>query len=173
MTGSPPESIESLIARSSFGDPEALRARAATPAETAQAIYQRVRAAPCCDLHGRHCEPPGDLCCGACTEAAHGMGDASRGHHAADGSPCSSPELSEPLTGTEYVACRFVSGSPPETIAEKMAGWHRREDLTATARPSWLPGGTVGHLLSARVAKTGRLEQREDGATAEVWELRW
>lgn len=25
----------------------------------------------CCDLHGRHCEPPGDLCCGDCTEGQH------------------------------------------------------------------------------------------------------
>lgn len=26
---------------------------------------------PCCDLHNEHCEPPSELCCGACTEAAH------------------------------------------------------------------------------------------------------
>jgi hypothetical protein len=26
---------------------------------------------PCCDLHNVHCEPPGDLCCGRCTEARH------------------------------------------------------------------------------------------------------
>jgi len=25
----------------------------------------------CCDLHGQHCEPPGDLCCYACTEVNH------------------------------------------------------------------------------------------------------
>jgi hypothetical protein len=25
----------------------------------------------CCDLHNRHCEPPGDLCCGSCTEINH------------------------------------------------------------------------------------------------------
>jgi hypothetical protein len=25
----------------------------------------------CCDLHGWHCEPPGDLCCAGCTEASH------------------------------------------------------------------------------------------------------
>jgi hypothetical protein len=25
----------------------------------------------CCDLHNIHCEPPGDLCCGDCTEGAH------------------------------------------------------------------------------------------------------
>jgi hypothetical protein len=28
-------------------------------------------ARPCCDSHNRHCEPPGDLCCARCTEAAH------------------------------------------------------------------------------------------------------
>lgn len=26
---------------------------------------------PCCDLHGRNCEPPSELCCGACTERNH------------------------------------------------------------------------------------------------------
>jgi len=25
----------------------------------------------CCDLHNAHCEPPSDLCCRRCTEAAH------------------------------------------------------------------------------------------------------
>lgn len=25
----------------------------------------------CCDLHGRHCEPPSELCCVDCTEVAH------------------------------------------------------------------------------------------------------
>jgi hypothetical protein len=25
----------------------------------------------CCDSHGRHCEPPADLCCQGCTEARH------------------------------------------------------------------------------------------------------
>ncbi|WP_158566416.1 SAV_6107 family HEPN domain-containing protein [Micromonospora craterilacus] len=25
----------------------------------------------CCDMHNGHCEPPADLCCRACTEAAH------------------------------------------------------------------------------------------------------
>lgn len=26
---------------------------------------------PCCDLHNQCCEPPSELCCGSCTEAAH------------------------------------------------------------------------------------------------------
>jgi hypothetical protein len=25
----------------------------------------------CCDMHNQHCEPPADLCCRDCTEAAH------------------------------------------------------------------------------------------------------
>lgn len=57
-------------------------------------LYDRVFATPdtlagllktasCCDSHNQHCEPPGDLCCGQCTEAAHDMfpirhGDGSR-----------------------------------------------------------------------------------------------
>lgn len=36
---------------------------------------RRARAATsdsaCCDLHNQHCEPPGELCCRSCTEAAH------------------------------------------------------------------------------------------------------
>lgn len=42
--------------------------------------------AVCCDLHGRNCEPPSELCCERCTEAAHPL-------HA-DGSTCSNPDLS-------------------------------------------------------------------------------
>lgn len=38
----------------------------------------------CCDMHNQHCEPPGDLCCHACTEAAH---DTFPIRHA-DGSRC-------------------------------------------------------------------------------------
>ncbi len=30
-----------------------------------------VAAGWCCDSHGRHCEPPGDLCCAWCTEVDH------------------------------------------------------------------------------------------------------
>lgn len=48
----------------------------------------------CCDMHGRNCEPPGELCCHHCPEAAHQMGDAIRGFHLTDGSACSNPDLS-------------------------------------------------------------------------------
>jgi hypothetical protein len=38
----------------------------------------------CCDSHNEHCEPPADLCCDRCSEAAH---DTFPVRHA-DGSPC-------------------------------------------------------------------------------------
>lgn len=50
------------------------------------AHYARCLTVACCDLHGRNCEPPSELCCGSCTEAAH------PGHQ--DGSACSNPDLS-------------------------------------------------------------------------------
>jgi len=40
----------------------------------------------CCDLHGRNCEPPSEICCDQCTEMAHPM-------HG-DGTQCSNPDLS-------------------------------------------------------------------------------
>ncbi len=66
---------------------------------------------PCCDLHGRCCEPPADLCCEHCTEAAHGLQWWRPGYQAwwwrpgqhADGSPCvldGQPALPQP--GTDH-----------------------------------------------------------------------
>lgn len=82
-----------------------------------------------------------------------------------------------PLGETEYVACRFVSGHPPAWIVEKLAGWHRRADLTTRADEDGEfrrgGGGYVGDVLSAAVIKTGRTERREDGTVGEVWELYW
>lgn len=43
----------------------------------------------CCEFHNRNCEPPSELCCERCTEAAHGF----LGRHA-DGSHCIAPDLS-------------------------------------------------------------------------------
>lgn len=40
----------------------------------------------CCDLHGRDCEPPSELCCHRCTEASH--------PDHTDGSICSAPDVS-------------------------------------------------------------------------------
>lgn len=62
----------------------------------------------CCDLHGRNCEPPSELCCEGCTEAAHRMGDAARGVHMEDGSTCSNPNLSPNM-----VTCFSCGGSDP------------------------------------------------------------
>ena len=58
--------------------------------------------ATCCDIHGRNCEPPSELCCDRCTEAAH---DTFPIRHA-DGSTCSAPDLSDnaPATGEETTA---------------------------------------------------------------------
>lgn len=50
-------------------------------------IRQDTAPAPCCELHNQHCEPPGDLCCRWCTEAAH---DTVPARHA-DSSPCVLP----------------------------------------------------------------------------------
>jgi hypothetical protein len=47
--------------------------------------------APCCDIHGRNCEPPSELCCRFCTEAAH--------PEHLDSSTCSAPDLSRRPTG--------------------------------------------------------------------------
>jgi hypothetical protein len=52
----------------------------------------------CCDLHGRNCEPAGDLCCEDCTEARHGgwadaKGVPRFGHPR--GEACSNPDLSD------------------------------------------------------------------------------
>ncbi len=44
----------------------------------------------CCDLHGHNCEPPSELCCWECTEAAH---DSFPIRHN-DGTPC---VLDQPL----------------------------------------------------------------------------
>lgn len=41
---------------------------------------------PCCDLHGRNCEPE-ELCCASCTEADHFSGHKLLG-------PCSAPNIS-------------------------------------------------------------------------------
>lgn len=41
---------------------------------------------PCCDMHGRNCEPPSELCCRWCTEVTH------PDHR--DGTTCAVPDLS-------------------------------------------------------------------------------
>lgn len=87
----------------------------ATP--SAAALVAAVDALPqpagatCCDLHGRNCEPPSELCCRHCTEASH--------PEHADGSACSAPDLSRatpwcPQCGPGYrhgdEGCRHGAG---------------------------------------------------------------
>lgn len=55
----------------------------------------RQPAAPCCDMHNVHCEPPSDLCCRRCTEAGH---DTFPIRHA-DGAPCVLPGQPGPPVG--------------------------------------------------------------------------
>jgi hypothetical protein len=50
----------------------------------------------CCDLHGRNCEPPSELCCQLCTEASHPE------HR--DGTTCSAPDLSRSQLAAEEPA---------------------------------------------------------------------
>lgn len=55
-------------------------------------------ASRCCDLHGRHCEATGDLCCESCTEARHLAWVDERGaqrHGHPHGEKCSNPDLSD------------------------------------------------------------------------------
>jgi hypothetical protein len=55
---------------------------------TGEEDQKRDEKAPiCCDMHGRNCEPPSELCCRDCSEAAH---DTFPIRHA-DGSVCSAP----------------------------------------------------------------------------------
>jgi hypothetical protein len=65
------ERIEDLIEASSLGTPDAAAMRALTSDGRARQIVARAHGLPCCDSHNIHCEPPPELCCGGCTEAAH------------------------------------------------------------------------------------------------------
>jgi hypothetical protein len=88
----------------------------------------------CCDLHGRNCEPPSELCCEGCTEAVHQMGDAMRGYHMRDRSKCSNPDLSGHLYPSH--------GDPDEPrelvgryVREIWIHWAREQ---SNPKPSWL-----------------------------------
>jgi hypothetical protein len=74
---------------------------------------------PCCDLHGRNCEPPSELCCGNCTEANHP-------DHPA-GETCSNPVLSN-------AQCAGVRGDVI-VVAFPKTHMTKREALTHAA---WL-----------------------------------
>lgn len=66
-------SIEARIEASSLGTPDAVAMRTRTSPEQARRVVARAHGAPCCDLHGRNCEPPSELCCWRCSEASHDM----------------------------------------------------------------------------------------------------
>lgn len=79
--------------------------------------------ARCCDMHGRNCEPPSELCCQYCTEAGHPE------HR--DGSECAVPDLSARLPGGwldlggGVEVCPYVQGGVLGT-----AGLLERHDCT-------------------------------------------
>ena len=76
-------------------------------------------AAPCCDLHGRNCEPPSELCCWECTEARHSGWTDERGrqrHGHPAGEECSAPDLSLPMWPDSAGAFlhNMLGGTEPE-----------------------------------------------------------
>ena len=71
---------------------------------------------PCCDLHGRNCEPPSELCCENCTEADHPA-------HRQLG-PCSNPILS-PSTLAEAAKIDAATAAERHRIAAELT---RRAD---------------------------------------------
>jgi hypothetical protein len=87
----------------------------------------------CCDLHGRNCEPPCELCCHDCTESDHPR-------HERTG-PCSNPDLSG--TGAQHRVI-YDETAVDATNDERLDVWGREmaED------------GPVG-----RTAKNGDLDQ--------------
>jgi hypothetical protein len=91
----PAEALAHSVAKAQLGRGEN------PPPNTTAALavtIDRLTGNMCCDLHGRNCEPPGDLCCEDCTEARHaGWTDERRvrryGHPA--GEVCANPDLSD------------------------------------------------------------------------------
>lgn len=68
----------------------------------------------CCDLHGRNCEPPSELCCENCTEVHHGAWLDERnvqrfGHPA--GETCPAPDALAKLASEP--ACAQCADAPP------------------------------------------------------------
>lgn len=105
-----------IVERVAATPPDALSAPVAdedvpaTPEEAQRAAEgDTVATEACCDLHGRNCEPPSELCCGSCTEAAH---DTFPIRHA-DGSTCAVPDLSGSTVPPHPVA----ASEPAEPLA--------------------------------------------------------
>jgi hypothetical protein len=91
----PHEALALSVAKAQLG-----RGENPPPNTTAALVLtvDRLTGAMCCDMHGRNCEPPGDLCCWECTEARHGGWTDDRGVQRFGhprGEVCASPELSD------------------------------------------------------------------------------
>lgn len=73
------------------------------------------------------------------------------------------------MTEPDYIVLRHGSDIPDEYRAEHLEGrWY-----DASAAPVRSPKGEVPPEVGMAIAEpTGRLEVRDDGAVAEVWELR-
>jgi hypothetical protein len=121
----------------------------------------------CCDLHGRHCEPPSELCCEGCTEAAHG-------YHLRDGSRCSNPDLSgyrEELLQLLRRAISWVSdrdhGMAVELDAvvhdlEQMAGVDALQRAARDLRDEAIQNAKGGGRIPPRVEAVPWLRARAD-----------
>jgi hypothetical protein len=91
----PAEDLALKVARAQLGRGEN------PPRNTTAALVlalDRLTGNMCCDLHGRNCEPPSELCCEDCTEARHAgwtdvLGMTRRGHP--HGEVCANPDLSD------------------------------------------------------------------------------
>lgn len=85
----------------------------------------------CCDLHGRNCEPLGDLCCEECTEARHAGwvnedGRQQYGHPY--GEKCSNPDLSDGsvTVNVEVAGGTVMSDEDAGRLSEKIGRRLRR-----------------------------------------------
>lgn len=108
----------------------------------------------CCDTHGRTCEPPSELCCDHCTEAAHQMGDATRGYHLQNGTLCSNPNLSpnvDTLKADHEAAARITAA---QRKARHLWPGPVGETISATLDDAWTlrsvlgPGSLTQRLLT-------------------------
>jgi hypothetical protein len=90
--------------------------------------------AVCCDMHNRHCEPPADLCCRDCTEAAH---DTFPIRHA-DGTPCVMDRVDP---NVEQVAA-ILAGAEARRSAHPRLDYPDRLRALATRSVPDQPSGT-------------------------------
>lgn len=81
--------------------------------------------------------------------------------------PLSEEELQLVTAEPDWIVFRPADGVPPEALPPTIDGWW-------VDRYNWPVSGTMIHQNGAvlRFAPTGRFETREDGAVAEVFEVR-